>query len=242
MRFLMALTNVRLGVWIPNPRTPNACRCRPQQRGWRRSWAYIVRGWYQPGALHVLREAVGALRSGHRQIYLSDGGHWENLGLVELIRRRCSHILCFDASSDRTGDGLDVGRAIALARSDLGAEVDLDPRPLMGGVDGPAKDIAVRGTVHYPDDQQARLVYAKATLTPDASWSLHAFTARDRRFPHHPTSQQMFTDEQFEAYRSLGHQAGKRAIELLNLVRPALGITGPDTDEPAQATVTPIAG
>jgi len=243
MRFLMALTNLRLGVWIPNPRTPNACRCQPQQRGWRGLRARIVRGWYQPGALHVLREALGALRAKHRQIYLSDGGHWENLGLVELIRRRCSHILCFDASSDRTGDGLDIGRAIALARSELGAEVDLDPRPVMGGADGPAEDIAVRGTVRYPDgDQQARLVYAKATLTPGASWSLRAFRARDRCFPHHPTSKQMFTDEQFEAYRSLGHQAGKRAIELLNLVRPALDPTAPDASEPARATVTAIAG
>jgi hypothetical protein len=61
------------------------------------------------------------------------------------------------------------------------------------------------------------MIYARAALTTGASWDLRAFRARDQRFPNHPTSQQLFTDEQFEAYRSLGHAAGHRAVELLNI-------------------------
>jgi hypothetical protein len=85
--------------------------------------------------------------------------------------------------------------------------------------------VAVRGTIHYPDRRDGRFVYAKATLTAGASWDLHAFKARDGRFPNHSTSQQIFTDEQFEAYRSLGHAAGRRAVELLNI--PPAHLAGP---------------
>lgn len=232
LRFLMALTNVRLGVWIRNPLHPSWNSDDPatdrDQGMLGRAAASIRRGWREPGALYVLREALGGLKSTHRFIYLTDGGHWENLGLVELLRRRCTHVLCFDASCDQSGAGLDIGRAIALARSDLGADVELDPRPAMPAANGSSDTVAVRGVIRYPDQQQAKLVYARAALTARASWDLLAFKARDGRFPHHPTSQQMFTDEQFEAYRSLGYAAGNQALELLNvpeaLLRPPLPV------------------
>ncbi|MCS7479456.1 hypothetical protein ACFFQW_39895 [Umezawaea endophytica] len=227
LRFLMALTNVRLGVWIKNPRHRNwqstASDDTERPGIGARLWNSIRDGWHEPGALYVLREALGGAKSTHRYIYLTDGGHWENLGLVELLRRRCTHVLCFDATCDQTGDGLDIGRAIALARSELSADVDLDPRPVMPDSDGLSQSMAVAGSVRYPmPDQEAKLVYAKAVLTAGSSWDLQAFKRRDRRFPNHSTSQQMFTDEQFEAYRTLGYEAGKKALELLNIPEPLL--------------------
>ncbi|SDF36109.1 Patatin-like phospholipase [Lentzea fradiae] len=219
LRFLMALTNVRLGVWIKNPLHPRWERKPEPPRGrLARLWASVLDGWHEPGALYVLREALGATKSTHRFIYLTDGGHWENTGLVELLRRRCTHVLCFDASSDPTGAGLDIGRAIALARSELGADVELDPRPTMPGEDGMSELMAVRGQVRYPDQGgEAKLIYGKAVLTRSGSWDLHAFKAREGRFPNHSTSKQMFTDEQFEAYRRLGYEAGTQAVDLLNI-------------------------
>jgi len=221
LRFLMAMTNIRLGVWIKNPlRNPDLGPDDdpgPPAGLLARARRSIAAGWFEPGALYVLREALGRTKASQRFIYLTDGGHWENLGLVELLRRRCTHVLCFDASSDQAGGGLDIGRAIALARSELGAEIEMDPRPTIPS-EGFGEDVAVRGSIRYPDGgQQARLVYAKAVLTERASWDLLAYRARDGRFPNHSTSQQMFTDEQFEAYRALGHAAGLRAIELLNI-------------------------
>ena len=72
------------------------------------------------------------------------------------------------------------------------------------------------GTVTYPfPGQSAKLIYAKAVLTKKASWDLHAFKKRDGRFPNHSTSQQIFTDEQFEAYRTLGYEAGCAAVNLI---------------------------
>jgi len=226
LRFLMALTNVRLGVWIKNPLHPSwqtTAAPAPGDRLLKHAARWIRDGWREPGALYVLREALGGAKSKHRYIYLTDGGHWENLGLVELLRRRCTHVVCFDASCDRTGQGLDIGRAIAFARSELRADVELDPRPVMADADGFADAMAVEGVVRYPTPgDTAKLVYAKAVLTEDASWDLHAFKTRDSRFPHHSTTQQMFTDEQFEAYRTLGHEAGLRAAKRLNVPETTL--------------------
>lgn len=238
LRLLMALTNARLGVWVRNPRHPswNTPTTSPQGRLGRLR-AGIVEGWREPGALYVLREAIGSLTLAHRFIYLTDGGHWENLGLVELLRRRCTDVLCFDASTDAAGSAGDIGRAIALARSELGADIALDPGPTRPLDDGHSADLAVLGKVHYPDGRQARLVYAKATLTKALSWDLRSFQQRDGRFPHHAITGQIFTDEQFEAYRSLGHAAGRRAVELLNLPTSQLRSPKPSTNGRAPTKV-----
>ncbi|CRK55531.1 hypothetical protein [Alloactinosynnema sp. L-07] len=221
VRFLMALTNIRLGVWIKNF---NHARWsdppKPPTTAVGKAFTWIRDGWHEPGALYVLREAMGITKSNHRYIYLTDGGHWENLGLVELLRRRCTHVLCFDASCDIKGAGLDIGRAIALARSDLDAEVRLDPTAVLPDCDGVSTSMVAAGNVTYPDRRTAKLVYAKAVMTKGASWDLHAFKARDTRFPNHATTQQTFTDEQFEAYRALGHAAGCAAANTLNLTLP----------------------
>jgi hypothetical protein len=223
LRFLMALTNVRLGVWIRNPLHPSWHADSPTATSRLGRLANSIRsGWHEPGALYVLREALGATRSTHRYIYLTDGGHWENLGLVELLRRRCTHVLCFDASGDRTGAGLDLGRAMALARSELGVDIELSPEPVLPDATGIAVDSAVAGRIRYPGQQDAKLVYAKAVLSGASSWDLHAFKARDARFPNHSTTKQVFSDEQFEAYRTLGYEAGSRAAELLNIPDPLL--------------------
>jgi hypothetical protein len=238
LRFLMALTNVRLGVWIKNPlHRSSGRRCGTGRLA--RTAGSIRKGWHEPGALYVLREALGGTRSTHRFIYLTDGGHWENLGLVELLRRRCTHVLCFDASVDQGGAGLDLGRAMALARSELGADIDLDPAPVLPDANGLGRDTAAAGRIRYPDQQDAKLVYARAVLTEQSSWDLHAFRARDARFPNHSTTKQFFSDEQFEAYRTLGYEAGRRALELLNIPDPLLngnGAAPPSPRVPSAAT------
>lgn len=218
LRFLMALTNVRLGVWIMNPQHPTWQRERPEPTTPLRKLIRAIQdGWHEPGALYVLREAIGGLNLDRRFIYLTDGGHWENLGLVELLRRQCTDVLCFDASASQIGAGQDLGRAIALARSELGVDIAVDPRSTVPDAEGVTRDTAVRGTITYRGGRTARLVYARAALTPEASWDLAAFKARDSRFPNHATTQQIFTDELFEAYRTLGHSAGRRAVDLLNI-------------------------
>jgi Patatin-like phospholipase len=248
IRFLMALTNIRLGVWIPGKNlkretgtddpTPDAEKESGQPATTkpsvlRKTLNTIVAGWYEPGALYVLREALGTtgrrhpLRKEREFVYVSDGGHFENLGLVELIRRRCTHILCFDASLDSAGEAFDIGRAISLARADLQAEITLDPSPTMRNSDGLSESMVASGTVTYPGGAQANIILTRAVLTPTTSWDLRSFEKRDGRFPRHSTRQQSFTDEQFQAYRSLGHEGGLAAIKTLNLPPVILNAANP---------------
>ncbi|MBA3606831.1 MAG: hypothetical protein H0W46_12840, partial [Acidimicrobiia bacterium] len=84
---LMAALNIDLGIWLPNPRLVEDPHARfPKVR-----FGYLFKeilGWYDPA---------------DRFVFVADGGHWENLGLVELLRRRAATILCIDASGDQVG-------------------------------------------------------------------------------------------------------------------------------------------
>ena len=150
LRFLMALANVRLGVWVPNPRrmdafvTMRTTRCKvaegraeklkalvsptgdmsPSDRAAVRESAeskpFLVP---RPRPRYLLKELLGQNSINDKYLYVTDGGHYENLGLVELFRRGCTTIYCFDASGG--GPMTNLGDALALARSELGVEVEL---------------------------------------------------------------------------------------------------------------------
>ena len=48
-------------------------------------------------------------------------------GLVEALRRGASHIVVLDASGDKADTWFTLGGAVALARTDVGVEVKLNP-------------------------------------------------------------------------------------------------------------------
>ena len=255
LRLLLALFNVRLGVWVPNParlieragavtrragRVSEAeldeVRCalasgrRPgglpagedvdpvdrlallsKPRG---LWGSIRRGWAEPGLLYLLYEGTGRNSLDRDYVYVTDGGHWENLGLVELLRRGCTRVYCFDAAGDDLETFNTLGEAVALARSELGVEVIVDP--VAGGLfpdpelDGYSRTDVVVGAIKYPNGVDGVLVFAKAAMPVDAPWDVKAYRGRDRRFPSHSTGDQFFNDEQFESYRALGAHAARR--------------------------------
>jgi hypothetical protein len=214
-RFLMAMLNIRLGVWIRNP-TRSVDATLPQTgnllRVW---WRYVLRGWREPGAWYVLKEGLGLANTRGRYIYVSDGGHWENLGLIELLRRRCTHLVVVDASGD-PGLG-DISRALAMARAELGVEIRLDPRVTLQDENKIAQSPIAVGTVHYPDHDQADIYYTRSVLWGDAPSDLHLFASRDGKFPNHPTTNQFLSAELFDAYRALGWAVGDRLSTTLNL-------------------------
>ena len=98
-RFLMAVLTFPAGRWIPNPNRPS-----PVPIG--KSWAgklreYVLRKWFEPGAWYVLKEGLGIVDAHGRETQdATDGGDRENLGLTELLRRRCTHVVVVDASGD----------------------------------------------------------------------------------------------------------------------------------------------
>lgn len=208
LTFLLTLANMRLGVWVPNPTWVAGAEARERRR-YRRP-----RPWY------LLQELLGRNRLDARYLYVSDGGHYENLALVELLRRGCTTIYCFDASGGQTFSAL--GDAVALARSELGVEIDIDPARLTAKGDPlVAEDEAIRVAFRYRSGEEGVLVYARNVVGPRATWDVRAHQLADSGFPNDSTMDQLYTDQKFESYRALGEQAGIRAIELMDTVSDA---------------------
>lgn len=233
-RLLMALANVRLGVWVPNPRHVRNGDW-TQKKGPLRSeegfdWAQRVSGIERldgrprdprkrprrprdlrkrPRLSYLFRELLGRNRADAQFLYVTDGGHYENLGLVELLRRGCSKIYCLDASGGRPAAAL--GDAIALARSELSVEVKIDPSGLEPDDDGLSATSCAVGDIAYRGKKVGRLVYAPTVVTAKVPWDVLAYRAKDPVFPHHSTADQLYSDERFEAYRALGEHIGEKA-------------------------------
>jgi hypothetical protein len=266
LRFLMGLANVRLGVWVPNPRRLDSfantrtmyrkevvqgklATCRAavtrvaamdeEDRTEARARATSKRLRPRPRPRYLLKELLGWNSVNDKYLYVTDGGHYENLGLVELLRRGCMNIYCFDASGGASMKNL--GDAIALARSELGVEITFDRKDLESlrekGDDQFADCACAVGRIRYtrpavngkpelgvePElkeqpglSQDGYLVYAPTVITADTPWDVHAFRETDAAFPHHSTVDQLFTDQKFEAYRVLGRHAAFRAMETMD--------------------------
>jgi hypothetical protein len=218
LTFLLALANVRLGVWVPNPRHVGETWTQRGPGGRKPDCRDVIK---MPRPSYLFRELLGRNRVDAKFLYVSDGGHYENLGLVELLRRGCTKIFCFDASG---GDSFTaLGDAIALARSELGVEVDIDPVELVPDKEShlAARDCA-HGTITYADGTEGVLIYARTVMTSAVPFDVTAYYEDDPRFPHHSTADQLYTDQKFEAYRALGHCAGKHAVAMMKSPSPVV--------------------
>ena len=76
----------------------------------------------------LIREAVGKASLYHRFLYITDGGHYDNLGLIEALRRRPQEIYVLDASNDPEDTFRALGRAIARHESTSTANWSWIPR------------------------------------------------------------------------------------------------------------------
>ena len=90
-------------------------------------------GGIQPTLGLLWAEAAGRLSYRTTWMYVTDGGHDHNLGLVEALRRGARHIVVLDASGDKADTWFTLGGAIALARADTGVDIDLDPTTMVRG-------------------------------------------------------------------------------------------------------------
>jgi hypothetical protein len=111
---LLAALNLRLGTWYPNPRYLSG----PETGRVRYPWVRLS---------YMLKELLGMYDLQDHHLYVTDGGHRENLGLVELLRRRCRTIICIDSSGDSPGSYATLRQAADLARVEVGATIDLSP-------------------------------------------------------------------------------------------------------------------
>jgi hypothetical protein len=228
LAFLMTFFNVRLGWWISNPR---------KQDKW-------PAGNNRPtptfAALYLFRELFGKVNDAAPYVNLSDGGHFENMGLYELVRRRCRYIVVCDAEQDAKMTFEGIGAAITKCRADFGAEIDLDLRPLqIEEKTGFSRAHCVVGTIQYPrpprlpgepaeepekrrpcpcmdddadDPYTGVIVYLKSSLVGDEPPDLLTYQLKHTVFPQDSTADQWFQETQFEAYRRLGHHVAMASI------------------------------
>jgi hypothetical protein len=224
LAFLMTFFNVRLGWWISNPRKTAQWRAEKN----RPTPAFAL--------FYLLKELFGSANDKSKFVNLSDGGHFENMGLYELVRRRCKYIIVCDSEQDSEMKFCGIGNAVNRCRADFGAEIELDLRPLQIQDDGFSQAHCVVGTIKYPPPRQrtsaeesaatdceclgdegsglyeGTILYIKSSLVGDEPADLVAYKLQHDTFPQDSTANQWFTETQFESYRRLGHHIATTAI------------------------------
>ncbi len=197
-------------------------------------------GWraQQPGVRLLLQEALGATSLASCWLYVTDGGHFDNLGLVEALRRGPDEVLVVDASADRAGTWATLGEAVGLARAELGIEVTLDPSVLRAA-DGTTAVPYVAGTYRSPSDPAGRPPHRVWLCTlgvpPDAPWDVRAFALTHPSFPTDSTLKQLYDGREFEAYRALGEHAVTGLLRARAAARARTAAVAPQPRAPARA-------
>lgn len=191
--FLMTLFNVRLGAWLPNPAVAST-----------RELDYAKPA---NAVLMLGRELLGRANDQSRAVYLSDGGHFDNLGLYEMVRRRCRHIFVIDADADPDAGFCELGNAVRKIRIDMDIDIAFDPAVAIGSREHPLTPFhcAAYGIIKYPEsDVPGELIYLKPADLPSMPMDVRAYSNAHSDFPHQSTLEQFFEESQFESYRQLG--------------------------------------
>jgi hypothetical protein len=192
LRFLMAISNARLGYWLVNPA--------------KLSSGERVGG--KVGLKFFLLELFGLLDEKRKLVYVSDGGHIENLGAYELIHRKCKFIVIVDSEQDTLGSFHGLAHLVRLAKIDFNYDIEFSMEDLQRNEFGFSKAHAALGYVRYSPSETGIILYIKSSVTGDENEYIKEYKKRIREFPHESTSDQFFTEEQFEAYRALGYHIG----------------------------------
>lgn len=236
LAFLMGLLNIRLGYWLPNP-MPSAIRLERQNKD--SAFAGVFHWLGErfcpetpnaifPGLMELFFRKN--LDDASRMLQLTDGGHFENLGVYELIRRKLPLIIACDGAADPGFGFDDLANAIEKVRADFGVIIEIEcselekltPQKTHYGSEGEtAMRYAEQGfllaSIKYPNPHtghytEGTLIYLTTTffkaLTPD----LFGYRKVNPKFPDEPTSDQFFDERQFEAYRELGYQAAWKML------------------------------
>jgi hypothetical protein len=246
---LLAVSGARLGTWLPNPnfvrqlkeaesaRKENADGPpddEHQPRIWPKSLPTVR------GAGYLYREILGINNKNARLVQVTDGGHYDNSGLVEALRRRCGLIFVIDGGGDPPPLPLGLTDALRLAKYELGVDIALKEtgpysvesiapgsgpqfakdNALAGLNDRITRGAVVEGTITYPaaarlERSTGKLIFVKAVVSQDCPYWLLTYAASNGIFPHDPTSDQWFNEGQFAAYTELGRVIAKEAVECL---------------------------
>ncbi|HWN62505.1 MAG TPA: hypothetical protein VNO25_17755, partial [Streptosporangiaceae bacterium] len=211
-----------------------------------RLWAYVLRlrrdgtrsQRFLGGLLyHALQPTLGMLyaeAAGHTSyrdtwMCVTDGGHYDNLGLVEALHRapdlKITHLLVLDASGDKADTWFTLGGSIALARSDAETEVVINPMRMIIPPRSNAPKLGsgqvVRPWANGTFTRQAlagagrdgTLVVCKLGWWAGAPWDVRAYAAGHPTYPTDSTLEQVYDSAEFDAYRELGACSVRLALQ-----------------------------
>ncbi|MCX2574943.1 patatin-like phospholipase domain-containing protein [Pedobacter sandarakinus] len=199
--FLLTIFNVRLGRWIGNTRLGR----------WKRSDPLS-------GLAYLIYDMFGKSDINKDYVCLSDGGHFDNMGIYELVRRKCSYILLCDAEEDVNATCEGLANAIRRCRIDFGVEIKINLNKIIEkDKDGFVESQTVEGEIRYPEDDapSGKIVYVKTALTGRESVDIRQYYLANDKFPQESTGDQFFDEAQFESYRKLGYQSIKDIHQLI---------------------------
>ncbi|GAB3222223.1 hypothetical protein GCM10027423_56390 [Spirosoma arcticum] len=208
--FLMTLFNVRLGWWLGNPGPAG------DQTFHKSSPTLAIKP--------ILDEMTGNTDDVNPYVYLSDGGHFENLSIYEMVLRRNRFILVSDASCDESCTLEDLGNAIRKIRIDMGIPIEFphgfNIRARSDTAAGPGAYWAI-GRIGYSKvdlptsaspHKDGILLYVKPGIIGDEPRDIFNYASSKKAFPHETTADQFFSESQFESYRALGAHALERVL------------------------------
>ncbi len=223
---LMSLVNLRLGYWVGHP--DPAKRMRSGRSHFNTAW----------------RELSGKLSEDRPVLQLSDGGHFDNLGIYELVRRRVRLIVACDGTADPEFAFSDFITLLARIEADFGARIVFDRTPGLelfmptAAAGFPrntqlAKQGFTIGTIGYSDGSTGDLIYITTTLFKGLGLAALGYKAGNPDFPDQTTADQFFDDAQFEAYRHLGYSVGDAVLadeQCHNILRERVGFIGTEIE------------
>jgi Patatin-like phospholipase len=208
LAFLMTIFDVRLGWWVGNP----------GKHHWRNGSPNVGFYW-------LLRELLGSTNDDSEFVYLSDGGHFENLAVYELVRRRCKLIIACDASCDPGYSFGDLFNAVERCRTDFGIDIVMSDLDSLRPQSDPASPHSGRSQAHFavgkirynPDNpaEDGTIIYIKPALITGDPCDVLAYSAVNKSFPHDSTANQWFDEAHFENYRALGQAAAEEASDAI---------------------------
>jgi hypothetical protein len=198
LSLLLTLFNVRLGWWLGNP-------------GPAGDKTYALRA-PKNSVRPIIDEALGLTNDGNKYVYLTDGGHFENLALYEMVLRRCHVIVVSDGSQDERYRFTDLGNAVRKIRIDLGVPIEFTSVPIYAELPSKEKGRGMYwavGRIRYdcidgPNVKDGVLLYIKPAVYGLEPPDLLEYKKSYPAFPHQSTADQFFDEPQFESYRALG--------------------------------------
>ena len=216
---LLGLANVRLGRWW-------ASGCgQDRSRGFERAFGIVFKT-----QEFLYSEFLAQFHGLRREWqYLSDGGHFENTAVYELLRpeRKLRVIVVCDCGADLPYQFEDLANLIRLARIDFGIEIEVDTGVVndgaLGKVFGLPSELADRSAqndkcalmLNVYDTRpvrsaapRCRIVLVKPRLIASLPVDVKQYAATHEAFPQEPTADQFFDEAQWESYRKLGFAIG----------------------------------